>query len=315
MTNITDWTLEPRMREFELGDYIGAAPRWCPSCGNHTVLKCLQKLCKDLNLPPEKTVVVSGIGCSSRLPHHMGTYGFHSLHGRALPVACGIRARRPDLSIFVVTGDGDCCAIGAGHWLHALRYNMKMTVLLLDNNIYGLTKKQTSPTTPAHTRTNTHPNGAPLDPVNPIATAISMTNASFVAQCVDWLPEHLYNTLLRAQSHPGLSFIRIRQRCPHFMKGHLDAFINDTDKLQLLTDPNGVATGSLTQTYKTVSHDPTDIALATKISRQTDPIPLGLIYLNESAVRYDEFTQKGIITSEEEKLSAIEAELDKFAIT
>ena len=153
--NMTDWTLEPRLREFELGDYLGAAPRWCPSCGNHTVLKCLQKLCKDLNLPPEKTVVVSGIGCSSRLPHHMGTYGFHSLHGRALPVAEGIRARRHDLSIFVVTGDGDCCAIGAGHWIHALRYNMKMTVLLLDNNIYGLTKKQTSPTTPAQTRTNT----------------------------------------------------------------------------------------------------------------------------------------------------------------
>ena len=312
--NMTDWTLEPRLREFELGDYLGAAPRWCPSCGNHTVLKWLQKLCKDLNLPPEKTVVVSGIGCSSRLPHHMGTYGFHSLHGRALPVAEGIRARRHDLSIFVVTGDGDCCAIGAGHWIHALRYNMKMTVLLLDNNIYGLTKKQTSPTTPAQTRTNTHPNGAPLEPINPLATAISVVNASFVAQCVDWLPEHLYHTLLRAQAHPGLAFVRIRQRCPHFMKGHLDAFVQDPGRLQLLTDSRGIDPGSLTQTVSTVPHDPTDFQAAMRVARQAEPIPLGLVYLNEGAVRYDEFTQRGLIMSAEEKLAVINAEFDKFAI-
>lgn len=312
--NMTDWTLEPRLREFELGDYLGAAPRWCPSCGNHTVLKCLQKLCKDLNLPPEKTVVVSGIGCSSRLPHHMGTYGFHSLHGRALPVAEGIRARRHDLSIFVVTGDGDCCAIGAGHWIHALRYNMKMTVLLLDNNIYGLTKKQTSPTTPAQTRTNTHPNGAPLEPINPLATAISVVNASFVAQCVDWLPEHLYHTLLRAQAHPGLAFVRIRQRCPHFMKGHLDAFVQDPGRLQLLTDSRGIDPGSLTQTVSTVPHDPTDFQAAMRVACQAEPIPLGLVYLNEGAVRYDEFTQRGLIMSAEEKLAVINAEFDKFAI-
>ena len=312
--NMTDWTLEPRLREFELGDYLGAAPRWGPSCGNHTVLKCLQKLCKDLNLPPEKTVVVSGIGCSSRLPHHMGTYGFHSLHGRALPVAEGIRARRHDLSIFVVTGDGDCCAIGAGHWIHALRYNMKMTVLLLDNNIYGLTKKQTSPTTPAQTRTNTHPNGAPLEPINPLATAISVVNASFVAQCVDWLPEHLYHTLLRAQAHPGLAFVRIRQRCPHFMKGHLDAFVQDPGRLQLLTDSRGIDPGSLTQTVSTVPHDPTDFQAAMRVARQAEPIPLGLVYLNEGAVRYDEFTQRGLIMSAEEKLGVITADFDKFAI-
>ena len=312
--NMTDWTLEPRLREFELGDYLGAAPRWCPSCGNHTVLKCLQQLCKDLNLPPEKTVVVSGIGCSSRLPHHMGTYGFHSLHGRALPVAEGIRARRHDLSIFVVTGDGDCCAIGAGHWIHALRYNMKMTVLLLDNNIYGLTKKQTSPTTPAQTRTNTHPHGAPLEPINPLATAISVVNASFVAQCVDWLPEHLYHTLLRAQAHPGLAFVRIRQRCPHFMKGHLDAFVQDPGRLQLLTDSRGIDPGSLTQTVSTVPHDPTDFQAAMRVARQAEPIPLGLVYLNEGAVRYDEFTQRGLIMSAEEKLAVINAEFDKFAI-
>lgn len=314
MANMTDWTLEPRLREFSLDDYQGATPRWCPSCGNHTIVRCLQKLCKDSHIPPEKTVVVSGIGCSSRLPHHMGTYGFHSLHGRALPVACGIRARRPDLHIFVVTGDGDCCAIGTAHWIHALRYNMKMTVLLLDNSIYGLTKKQTSPTTPAHTPTNTHPMGAPLDPINPLATAISVTNTSFVAQCVDWLPEHLYNTLLRAQSHPGLAFIRIRQRCPHFMKGRWDEYVNDPNRTLLLTDPHGVDPGSLVREHPCQAHDPHDIGRAFMTARQEDPLPLGLLYLNESAVRYDHFTQKGLVMSPEEKLAAIEAEFDKFAV-
>ena len=137
----------PGPRYYTLEDYEGATPRWCPGCGDHAVLTAVQRLCRDEQLPPEKTVFVSGIGCSSRFPHYMKTYGFHGLHGRALPVACGIRSRRPDLHIFVATGDGDCCSIGAGHWMHAIRYNMNMVVMLLDNNIYGLTKNQTSPTT------------------------------------------------------------------------------------------------------------------------------------------------------------------------
>jgi 2-oxoglutarate ferredoxin oxidoreductase subunit beta len=143
-----DWELEPLPRAFSINDYEGNVPRWCPGCGDHAVLSSMQRLARDEQIPPEKIVVVSGIGCSSRLPHYMKTFGFHGLHGRPLPVACGVRARRPDLHVFVVTGDGDCCAIGAGHWLHAIRYNMKMVVLMLDNNIYGMTKMQTSPTTP-----------------------------------------------------------------------------------------------------------------------------------------------------------------------
>ena len=129
-------------------------------CGDHAVLGALSSVWPaDEQLPPEKTVFVSGIGCSSRFPHYMKTYGFHGLHGRPLPVACGVRSRRPDLHVFVVTGDGDCCAIGTAHWIHAIRYNMKMTVMLLDNHIYGLTKMQTSPTSPVGTKSNTHPYG------------------------------------------------------------------------------------------------------------------------------------------------------------
>ena len=142
-----DWVCEMPPRHFVLEDYEGATPRWCPGCGDTAVLTAVQKLARDEQLLPEKIAVVSGIGCSSRFPHYMKTYGVHGLHGRALPVACGVRSRRPDLHVFVATGDGDCCAIGTAHWIHAIRYNMKMTVMMFDNNIYGLTKMQTSPTT------------------------------------------------------------------------------------------------------------------------------------------------------------------------
>lgn len=200
-----------------LADYAGAQPRWCPGCGDHGVLGALQRVCRDEQLPPEKTVIVSGIGCSSRLPHYMATYGFHGLHGRPLPIAEGVRSRRPDLHLFVVTGDGDCCAIGTAHWIHAIRYNMHMTVLLLDNNIYGLTKMQSSPTTPLAVRTNTHPRGTPTEPLNPLSVVLGVNNASFVAQTVDWNPAHVHATLLAAHRHAGLSFVRILQRCPHYL--------------------------------------------------------------------------------------------------
>lgn len=314
--NVSDWTLEPRLRRFVLEDYQGPVARWCPSCGNHGILLALQRLCLEFQLPPEKTVVVSGIGCSSRLPHHMNTYGFHSLHGRALPVACGVRARRPDLHVFVITGDGDCCAIGAGHWLSALRYNMKMTVLLLDNSVYGLTKKQTSPTSPKGLNSNTHPLGAPLSPLNPLATAMSVTNASFIAQCADWIPEHLYATLRRAHTHAGLSFIRIRQRCPHFMGDYWDSFVKDPQKQCLLTDDAGVAVGEDIRNIYTrqMAHNPRSLGAAMELSLQSDPLPLGLLYLNESAECYEDYAHKGIISSAEEKLAALNREFDKFAV-
>ena len=132
----------------ELEDYQSGVPRWCTGCGDNAILAAVQRLCRDEDLRPEKTMFVSGIGCSSRFPHYMKTYGFHGIHGRALPVAEGIKMARPDLNVFVNTGDGDCCSIGAAHWIHAIRYNMNMTVMLHDNQVYGLTKKQASPTSP-----------------------------------------------------------------------------------------------------------------------------------------------------------------------
>jgi hypothetical protein len=145
----TDWSLDVLPRYFTLEDYEGGVARWCPGCGDHGVLTAVQRICRDEQLLPEQTVCVSGIGCSSRFPHYMKTYGFHGLHGRRCPVACGVKARRPELKIWVATGDGDCCSIGAGHWVHAIRYNMDMVVMLFDNAVYGLTKNQTSPDHPA----------------------------------------------------------------------------------------------------------------------------------------------------------------------
>ncbi len=143
----------------EIEGFQKGVPRWCAGCGDNAVLTAAQRLLRDEGLRPEKTVFVSGIGCSSRLPHYMNTYGFHGIHGRALPVAEGIRMARPDLSIFVNTGDGDSFSIGAAHWIHAIRYNMRMVVMVHDNQIYGLTKKQASPTSPRGTKSNTTPRG------------------------------------------------------------------------------------------------------------------------------------------------------------
>jgi 2-oxoglutarate ferredoxin oxidoreductase subunit beta len=312
----TDWPDEPIPRYFTFEDYEGLTPRWCPGCGDHGVLTAVQRLCRDEQLLPEKTVVVSGIGCASRFPHYLKSYGFHGLHGRALPVACGIRARRPDLHVFVATGDGDCCAIGAGHWIHAVHYNMKMVVLLLDNGIYGLTKNQTSPTTPKGLKSNTHPRGCVLDPIDPIQTTLGITNVSFVAQTVDWNPPHLLATLKAAQRHPGFAFVRIVQRCPHFREGAFDAFQSDPSKLLLLTHPEGIEVDeSIQRVLKNrQEHDPSDLDEARALGGRSEVLPIGLFYRNEAAGRYEEFMNQGLGISRSDKIAAIQTELNRYQI-
>ncbi len=312
----TDWLEEASPRYYSVQDYEGAPARWCPGCGDHAVLTAVQRLCRDEQLAPEKTVMVSGIGCASRFPHYMKTYGFHGLHGRALPVACGIRSRRPDLHVFVATGDGDCCSIGAGHWIHAIRYNMKMVVMLLDNNVYGLTKNQTSPTSAKGSCTNTHPTGSFLRPLNPIQTTLGVTNASFVAQTVDWNPPHLLATLQAAHAHPGFAFVRIMQRCPHFQPGLFDSAQNDPNELLLLTHTDGIEVeDSIKRVLKNQhEHDPSNLDGARELADREDAIPIGLLYQNGNADRYDQFTALGIATSRDEKMTAIRAELGRYRI-
>jgi 2-oxoglutarate ferredoxin oxidoreductase subunit beta len=312
----TDWADESTPRYFTLNDFEGSVPRWCPGCGDNAVLTAVQRLCRDERLEPEKTVFVSGIGCSSRLPHYMKTYGFHGLHGRPLPVACGIRARRPDLHVFVATGDGDCLSIGAGHWIHAIRYNMKMVVLLLDNSVYGLTKNQTSPTSPKGRKTNTHPRGANLEPLDPIQTVLGIANASFVAQTVDWNPAHLLATLTAAQRHPGLAFVRILQRCPHFPSELIDALQSDPSRLLLMTHPAGIELDdALKRTFKSqLEHDPADLNEARELAGRDDGVPVGLFYRDEDADRYDAFTVQGLATSREDKVAAVRSALERYQV-
>ena len=301
---------------YSLEDYEGGVARWCPGCGDHGVLTSVQKLCREKQLVPEKTVFVSGIGCSSRFPHYMNTYGFHGLHGRAFPVASGVKFRRPDLDVFVVTGDGDCCSIGTAHWIHAIRYNMNMTVLLLDNSIYGLTKKQTSPTSARGTKSNTHPAGSILPPINPIQTTLGVSNVSFVAQTADWNPAHVYETIKAAYEHPGFSFVRVVQRCPVYMRDLYDAAVTDPTALTLLTHENGIKLHEkVEKSFKNIiKHDPSDINKGREFAEMKDSIPIGLFYQNKNAPRYDEYGAHNIGMPVEERLDAINKEFDKYAV-
>lgn len=302
---------------YTIDDYSSSKARWCSGCGAHTILNSVQKLCKEEQLAPEKTVFVSGIGCSSRFPHYMKTYGFHGLHGRAFPVACGVKFRRPDLNVFMITGDGDCCSIGAGHWVHAIRYNMKMVVLLFDNSIYGLTKKQTSPTSPVGTISNTHPKGSILPPINPVQSTLGLPNVSFVAQTVDWKPAHLHATIRKAYEHPGLSFVRIVQRCPVFMRDAYEPTISDPDAITVLNHEEGIVLDekALKSFRHVIEHDPSDILKAREVAELINKTtPVGLFYQNKNASRYDEYGAHNLGISVEERIDAINTLMDRYAI-
>lgn len=301
-------------RVYELSDYEGAAARWCPGCGDHSVLTAVERLLIAEQLDPEKTVFVSGIGCSSRFPHYLKTYGFHGIHGRALPVATGVRLHRPDLTVFVVMGDGDCTSIGAGHWLHAMRYNMRMTALMLDNAIYGLTKNQTSPTTPQAHPTNTQPKGSYLPPLNPLEVALGVTNASFVAQTAEWIPAHLFATLRVAYQHDGFSFVRILQRCPMYTPGIYQRAVQRPDLVELLVHDDGVLVPELERTYKNrMLHDPKDLNRARELSMPGETIRLGVFYRDDTKAKYED-TRRVVPRSNAERVAQLNAELEKYAI-
>ena len=302
-------------REFTLGDYEGARPRWCSGCGDHSVLTAAQRLLTDEQLKPEETVFVSGIGCSSRFPFYLNTYGFHGLHGRALPVATGVKLNRPDLNVFVVMGDGDCVSIGAGHWVHATRYNVDMVALMLDNNIYGLTKMQTSPTTPQGYKSNTQPQGSWLPALNPLEATLGITNASFVAQTAEWIPAHLFATLQAAYRHRGFSFVRVLQRCPVFTEDiYMDA-VRNPEMIDLLDHPDGVdVPDSLRQIYPSrIRHDPRNLSAAREIAADSSRIRLGVLFRDESRPRYEETRHLPLYTAEE-KIRILNQELDQYAV-
>ncbi|OGL10743.1 MAG: 2-oxoglutarate oxidoreductase [Candidatus Rokubacteria bacterium RIFCSPLOWO2_12_FULL_71_22] len=305
---------ESEEREWTLSDYESALARWCPGCGDHAILTAVQRLLEAEQLPPEQTMFVSGIGCASRFPHYLSTYGFHGIHGRALPIATGMKLRRPDLNVFVVMGDGDCCSIGAAHWIHAIRYNPDMVALMLDNGVYGLTKNQTSPTSPKGMPSNTQPRGAFLPPMNPISTTLGVTNASFVAQTGDWLPAHLYATLQAAFRHHGFSFVRILQRCPQYTTAIYDVAVRDPNLVELMVHPDGVVVPELDRIIKNkVPHDPADLDEARRLAEPDGKIRLGVFYRNETHPVYEE-TRAVPARSASEKLALLGAELDRYAV-
>ncbi|WP_371303639.1 2-oxoacid:ferredoxin oxidoreductase subunit beta [Nocardioides sp.] len=196
--------------------------RWCPGCGDYAVLKAVQSFLPDLGLRRENIVFISGIGCSSRFPYYLDTYGMHSIHGRAPAIATGIATAREDLSVWVVTGDGDALSIGGNHLIHALRRNINMTILLFNNRIYGLTKGQYSPTSEPGKVTKSTPVGSIDHPFNPVSLALG-AEGSFVARTIDSDRKHLTGVLSAAAAHRGTSFVEIYQNCPIFNDGAFDA--------------------------------------------------------------------------------------------
>ncbi len=195
--------------------------RWCPGCGDYSILAQMKKVLPDIGAHPESTVFISGIGCSSRFPYYMNTYGIHSIHGRAPAFATGLKSTRPELDVWVITGDGDALSIGGNHFIHAIRRNVDINIILFNNSIYGLTKGQYSPTSKVGHVTKSSPRGSIDHPLNPISVALA-AEATFVARSIDVNAKHLIETLTRAAQHKGTSFVEVYQNCNVFNDGAWD---------------------------------------------------------------------------------------------
>ena len=200
--------------------------RWCPGCGDYSILKQVQSVMPEINVPKEDIVFISGIGCSSRFPYYMETFGMHSIHGRATAIASGLKAARPNLSVWIITGDGDSLSIGGNHLIHLLRRNFDTNVLLFNNQIYGLTKGQYSPTSEKGKKTKSTPMGSIDHPFNPLALCMG-ADATFIARAMDRDPKHMREMLMRSNNHKGTSLLEIYQNCNVFNDG---AFFGMTDK-------------------------------------------------------------------------------------
>ena len=197
--------------------------RWCPGCGDYSILAQVQKVMPTLGIPRENIVFISGIGCSSRFPYYMNTFGFHSIHGRAPTLATGLKIARPDLSVWVVTGDGDGLSIGGNHLIHAMRRNLDLKILLFNNRIYGLTKGQYSPTSEFGKKTKSSPYGTAEQPINPLGVALA-SECTFVARSIDTDTQHLTSVLDRVARHKGTAFVEIYQNCNIFNDGAFESF-------------------------------------------------------------------------------------------
>lgn len=237
-------------------------PTWCPGCGDFAVLAAYQKLLEKRNFPQESIVTLSGIGCSSRFPYFINTHSVHYIHGRILPFATGLSLTRPDLHPFVFIGDGDAFSIGGNHFDHCARKNVRLTVVVMDNQIYGLTKKQTSPTSPIGFQSKTDPWGSKAAPLNPVKKLIS-SGASFVARTLAANPDHLLSTMEEAFDHDGFSVVECLSECPQFNCGSYDDAIPRKGGEFTLVPP---------------THDVTDEEAAYALAKETFPGYFGVFY-------------------------------------
>ena len=290
--------------------------RWCPGCGDYAILNQMRKVCAKLEARRENTVFVSGIGCSSRFPYYMDTYGFHSIHGRAPAVATGVKIANPDLDVWMVTGDGDGLSIGGNHLMHLLRRNVNLKILMFTNRIYGLTKGQYSPTSEEGKKTNSSPMGSIDLPLSPVSVALS-SEASFVARCID-IDKNLGEVLERAAAHKGSAFVEIYQDCnifnhkafeyatdravkeEHIIRlehGKPLIFGKDRDKGIRLHDhkPEVVELRSGIKEDDLLFHDEHDESLAFLLSRMSHPDfpePMGVFYSIEDDCYEDLLTKQ-----------------------
>ncbi len=311
--------------------------RWCPGCGDYSILKQVQSVFAQLGLDRDNVAVVSGIGCSSRFPYYMDSYGMHSIHGRAPAFASGLKLANPDLSVWVITGDGDGFSIGGNHMLHVLRRNFDLNILIFNNQIYGLTKGQYSPTSEVSKRTKSTPMGSIDYPVNPSAFAMG-SSASFVARSMDRDPKHLKEMLLRSDQHKGTSFLEIYQNCNIFNDGAFFAFTEKSSKADtclFLENGQPLVFGSennkgiringlrpeivdLSEGKYTLDdlwvHDETDIYKGSMLTRFFDdpamegalPRPFGVLYAEERPTYEDQLFEQLEIASQRD------ADLDKM---
>lgn len=311
--------------------------RWCPGCGDYSILAQVQKIMPSLGIPRENIAIISGIGCSSRFPYYMNVYGMHSIHGRATAIASGLKAARPDLSVWIVTGDGDGLSIGGNHTIHLLRRNFNVNVLLFNNQIYGLTKGQYSPTSEESKVTKSTPFGSIDHPFNPMALALG-ADSTFIARSMDRDPKHLQAMLMRTYEHKGASFLEIYQNCNIFNDGAFEVFTEKTTKADnaLFLD-NGKPLIFGTNSDKGIKldgfkpivvdlasgagaddlwvHDESDLYKAQILTRMFDdpkleghlPRPFGVFY-QTSRPTYEEVMKKQIDFAKEKKV----ADLDKL---
>ena len=298
--------------------------RWCPGCGDYAILKTIQKTLPELGTPKENTVFVSGIGCSSRFPYYMETFGFHTIHGRAPSIATGVKLANPELDVWVITGDGDGLSIGGNHTMHALRRNIDLNILLFNNEIYGLTKGQYSPTSQVGTKSPSTPDGSLDLPLKPTTFALG-AGARFVARTIDTEAKHMGPVLTRAHAHKGASFVEIYQNCPVYNDGIFD-YIKDKknaaeSRLYLehgqpmlfgADNAKGLRFNTQTMALEVVTvgedgvteadivvHDETNKVLAqmlTELKAPDFPEPIGVIYCNP-ATAYDDsvYSQRLIV--------------------